>query len=77
MMNDLRKLQQEADDAHSIKMGECEQQKDDYNARINYATKEISESTAAIKTLRKRKRTLEKDIESSEAQLVLCDSEES
>ena len=66
MMNDLRKLQQEADDAHSIKMGECSNQIDDYNARIGHATTEISEATSAIKTLRKRKRTLAKDIATSE-----------
>ena len=77
MMNDLRKLQQEADDQHSIKMGECAQQIDDYNARIGHATQEISEATSAIKSLRKRKRKLEKDIATSESQLEMCDTEES
>ena len=77
MMNDLRKLQQEADDAHSIKMGECTKQIDDYNARIAYATQEISESTSAIKTLRKKRSTLNKDIATSEKQLEMMDNEES
>jgi hypothetical protein len=47
-------------------MGECSNQIDDYNARIGHATTEISEATSAIKTLRKRKRTLAKDIATSE-----------
>merc|ERR1712151_205861 len=76
MMNDLRAQQQAADDAHSTKMGECADQIAAYNARISHATNEIQEATQAIKSLRSRKRTLEKDIATGEATLVMLDEQE-
>ena len=62
MMNDLRKQQQDADDAHSVKMGECAQQQADYQARIDHATNEISEATQAIRTLTQKRSQLKKQI---------------
>merc|ERR1712151_987431 len=76
MMNDLRSQQQAADDAHSTKMGECADQIANYNARISHATNEIQEATQAIKTLRGRRRTLQKDIATGEATLVMLDEQE-
>jgi septal ring factor EnvC (AmiA/AmiB activator) len=76
MMNDLRAQQQSADEAHATKMGECADQIANYNARISHATNEITEATQAIKSLRSRKRTLEKDIATGEATLVMLDEQE-
>merc|ERR1719226_157227 len=76
MMNDLRSQQQDADNAHSTKMGECADQIANYNARISHATNEIQEATQAIKTLRQRRRTLQKDIATGEATLVMLDEQE-
>jgi len=43
---------------------------------MDHATNEISESTMAIKSLRGRRRDLEKDIETGEDTLVLLDEME-
>jgi len=76
MMNDLRAQQNAADEAHAAKMGECADQKANFEARISHATNEIQEATQAIKSLRSRRRQLEKDIQTGERMLVMLDEQE-
>ncbi len=76
MITDIKRQQEEADEAKAAKDIECDTEITEYNNRIEHANNEIQEATAAIKTLRNRKRDLEKAIKTREVELVLLDQHE-
>ena len=76
MITDLRRQQEEGDEAFAAKTHECNTEIEDYEARIEHATNEIQEATQAIKGLRSRKRDLEKSIKTRETELRILDEHE-
>ncbi len=76
MITELRRAQEEHDEAYAAKVIECNAEIADYEHRIEVATNNIQDATIAIKEYRGKKRDLEKSIATRETELRLLDEHE-
>jgi len=74
LKSDLLHQQQEDDELHTQREGECEQAIADYNARISFASEEIRQATERISQLTTRIAELEESITTYEHQIADTES---